>query len=356
MPFFRREKQEDEEYEEESLPKTPRAKEFKDLISQHKKARKEPPKPWGRRERILVLVVLFLTVAASIALAASSRGWKLPGLPRLKLPSLSFFKEETIIIEKDKERVKDKEKSEKIIDEFKEETRKVSGVYGLYVVNLESGFSFGVYEDEEFTPASLNKLPVMLAIYMEAEKGNLNLETKYSLKASDKRGGSGSLYQKPQGFVLTYRDLVRYMGKESDNTAFNIASGIVGGEKIEEVIKEIGMKDTKVLGEDQRTTPHDVGLLFKKLWEESLVSKKSQDEILEYLTGTIYENWLAAGVPKEVKVAHKFGRELHVVNDAGIVFGERPYIVVILGKGVVEREADETFPTLSEIVYQGEIF
>lgn len=354
MPFFRREKEEDEEYEEESLPRTPRAREFKDLISQHKRARKEPAKPWGRRERILVLAALFLTVAASIILAVSSRGWKLPGLPRLKLPSLSFFKEETIIIEKDKERAKNKEKSEKIIKEFEEETRKAAGVYGLYVVNLESGFSFGVYEDEEFTPASLNKLPVMLAMYMEAEKGNLNLETKYSLKATDKRGGSGSLYQKPQGFVLTYRDMVRYMGKESDNTAFNIASGILGREKIEGVIKEIGMTDTRVSGEDQKTTPYDVGLLFKKLWEGSLVSKKSADEILEYLTGTIYENWLVAGIPKEVKVAHKYGRELHVVNDAGIVFGERPYIVVILSKKVVEREADDTFPILSKIVYQGE--
>lgn len=366
MLFFRKSKNEDDGYEDEEEHSFAKASEgrrrrsksgkFKDLIPQNKRARKELPKPWGRKERLLVLAVLLLTVTVSMILSFYSRGWKLPGLPRLKLPSFSFFKEETIVIEKDKERTRDRERAKEVVAEFKEKTKKASGVYALYVVNLDSGFSFGVYENEEFIPASLNKLPIMVGMYMESEKGNLSLETKYILKTSDKIAGSGSLYGKPAGYTLTYRDLVRYMGKESDNTAFDIAKNILGEEKIREVIRKIGMKDTEVLGEDQKTTPSDIGLLFNKLWAREIVSKKSADEILEFLTVTIYEDWLAAGVPKEVKVAHKFGREVHVVNDAGVVFGQRPYVVVILSKGVVEQEADEIFPTLSRIVYEGETF
>src|SRR3990170_3562069 len=153
MPFFRREKQEDGEDEEYEGQEAPRKKlhrgEFKDLIPQNKRARKELPKPWGRKERLLILAVLLLTVAVSVMLSFYSRGWKLPGLPRLKLPSFSFFKEETIVIEKDKERTRDKEKVKEVVAEFKEEKKKASGVYGLYVVNLDSGFSFGIYENEE---------------------------------------------------------------------------------------------------------------------------------------------------------------------------------------------------------------
>ena len=64
---------------------------------------------------------------------------------------------------------------------------------------------------------------------MEAEKGSLDLETKYTLKDSDKVGGAGSLAGESAGTVLTYRDLVRLMGKQSDNTAFNVMSGLLGG-------------------------------------------------------------------------------------------------------------------------------
>lgn len=377
MSLFRKE-EEDEEYfedEEREVVRRHRSRQFRDLIPRNKRLRKEPPKPWGKKERLLVLAVLLLTIIASGMLAFSVRDWKLPGLPRLKIPSINFLKEDTIIIEKDKGR--EKENSEKVISQFKEATKNLSGVYGLYVVNLSTGFSYGVYEDESFEPASLNKLPVILGLFMEAQKGNLDLETKYSLKASDKTPGSGSLYGKATGTVLTYRDIARYMGKESDNTAVNIARNILGKEKIEGIVKEIGMTETNVLGDDQYTTPYDVGILFEKLWQARLpapeparkdnvsggrsdggqgeiVSKESADEILGFMTDTIYENWLAAGLPSGTKVAHKFGRELHVVNDAGIVFTSSPYVVVIMSKGVVEREADEIFPTLSKIVYEGQ--
>lgn len=356
MALFRRRYQEDEEYEDEeqTFKKRPITKEFKDLNPKDRKMRKEPPKPWGKKERLWVLIVLIFTIIASGVLAFSARGWKLPGLPRIKLPSLDFFKEETIVIEKDKGRVKDKEESEKIINQFREKTRNLSGVYGLYVVNLDNGFSYGVYEDEEFEPASLNKLPVMALMYEEDESRNLELGTKYTLKNSDKMAGSGSLYGKPAGHILTYRDLVRYMGKESDNTAFNIAKNILGEEKIKAAIKEIGMSNTVILGEKQTTSPSDIGVFFKKLLNNEIVSKESSDEILSYLTDTFYESWLPAGVPENIRVAHKFGRELHVVNDAGVVFAKNPYVVVIMSKGVVEREADETFPILSTMVYEGQ--
>ena len=69
------------------------------------------------------------------------------------------------------------------------------------------------------------------------------------------------------------------------------------------------------------------------------------------MTDTIYESWIAEGVPDSVDVAHKFGRETHVVNDAGIVITQRPFVLVVLSKGVVEREADKIIPEIAEMVY-----
>lgn len=311
--------------------------------------KKKAPEPWGKKERYLVFYVLLITIILSALLAASARNWKLPGLPRISWPS---FKSEKIIIEGNKESQEEKEKSEEVIREFKKKTRELSGVYGLYVVRLKNGTSYGVSEKETFEPASLNKLPVMAALYMEAEKGNLDLGTKYTLKGSDKVSGAGSLAGEPAGTVLTYRDLIRLMGKQSDNTAFNIVKKALDKEVIEVAIQEIGMEDTAIEGE-QKTTPYDIGLFFQKLWQGDIVAQKQRDEILGFLTNTVYESWISEGIT-DVDVAHKFGREIHVVNDAGIVLADEPFVLVILTKGVVEREADEVFPELAKLVYDRE--
>lgn len=197
--------------------------------------------------------------------------------------------------------------------------------------------------------ASLIKLPTLVSLYMEAEAGNIDLETRYSLRQSDKLPGAGSLASKPAGTIITYRDLARYMGKESDNTAFGIIRRILGDGKINQAISQIGMKKTSL--SDNETTPEDIGLFFKKLWNKEIVSAKAKDEILGYLTDTTYEDWIVAGIPKDIKVAHKYGREVHVVNDAGIVLSESPFVLVIMSEGIIEKEADELIPEIARQLY-----
>ena len=312
--------------------------------------KKKDPLPWGKKERYLIFYVFIATIFTSTILAFSARSWKLPGLPKLSIPT---YRKGPIVIEKDKTELD--EKAKQATSFFKKNTKSLSGVYGLYVVRLNSGVGYGVNENDIFEPASLNKLPVMLAMYIEVENNNLDLETTYVLKDSDKVAGSGSLYGKPEGYELTYRDILSYMGKESDNTAANIAKTFLGEEKIKQAIGIVGMNDTVVIGENQKTTPYDIGVFFKKLWEGDIVSKKHRDELLGFITDTIYEKWLAAGIPSSIDVAHKYGRETHVVNDAGIIFADEPFIMVLLSKGVVENEADKAFPELSKIIYDQEL-
>ncbi len=348
--FGRRKKERDEDYEDEDeriVRRRSTRKNF-DSAKSGRRRKKEPPKLWGKKERLLVFIALALTVGMSAILSLSARSWKLPGLPRIELPSISLpnFGERTIIIEGNKDDVR---KANEAIMSFKEKTTNLSGVYGLYVVRLENGSSYGVNELEIFEAASFIKLPVMVAMYMQAESGDMDLETKHTLLADDKVGGSGSLIGKPAGYTLTYKDLVRLMGKQSDNTAFNIARSILGDDEIDNVIKQIGMANTSLL--ENETTPYDAGTFFEELWKGNIVSEESRDEILEFLTDTIYEDHLVAGIPDDIQVAHKYGREVHVVNDAGIVFVDEPFIVVIMSKGVVESEADEIIPELAKVVY-----
>lgn len=80
---------------------------LKDLKAENKKRRKEPPKPWGKKERMMVLIIFGVTILISAFLAISSRG--IGGIDfsgpsfSLKAPdfgSLNIFKEQTIEIRK----------------------------------------------------------------------------------------------------------------------------------------------------------------------------------------------------------------------------------------------------------------
>jgi beta-lactamase class A len=123
----------------------------------------------------------------------------------------------------------------------------------------------------------------------------------------------------------------------------------LGDEKINQVISLIGMNDTSL--DLNQTTAKDVGVLFTKLWEGEIVSLKFRDEILDYLTDTIYEDWITAGI-SDVKVAHKYGREVNVVNDAGIVYSEDPFVLVIMTEGIIEKEADKAIPEIAKGIYE----
>ena len=334
MSIFRNKKEEDYDYEDEEFEahedRRPNPRKFKDLKPENKKKRKEPPKPWGRPERITVLIVILITVLTSVILSLSARNFKLPGLPRISLPSFNWG-EDTFYIEGDKE---GREKAEKARNYFKEKTRKFSGVYALSVVRLSDGSGYGVNENEEMQAASLIKLPIMTLVYKKSEEGKLDLD------------------EVAEGSKSTYRELVEAMGQKSDNSAQITLVKIFGSEEIQNYIESIGMTKTSLTKNE--TTPEEIGMFFKMLWQKELVNEKSRDEILEFMTDTIFEDWIVKGID-EVRVAHKYGREVHVVNDAGIVFAAKPFILVLMSDGAVETEADSVIPAVARGIYEIEI-
>ena len=235
---------------------------------------------------------------------------------------------------------------------IRELVKDLKGTYGIYVYNLTDKQSFGLNQDEVFPAASLIKLPVILALYQKAEKGEIELETKYVLKEADKRTGAGIIQYKPAGTVYTYRKLAELMGQQSDNTAFQVIRSLLGDEEIQKTIDNLGMSKTSL--SKNETSPMDIGLFFRKFYSQSILTRNHRDEILDYLTKTAFEDRIPAGVPEEVRVAHKIGTETGSFSDAGIVFGQKPFILVILSKDALEKEALEALPEITKIVWEFE--
>src|SRR5581483_3319131 len=111
-------------------------------------------------------------------------------------------------------------------DSLSQEIENLKGEYGIWVQALDNSYNVGINEDDQFEGASFFKLPMMIAYYEEVDKGAINPNSTYSLKFSDAQAGAGNLANLPEGTVITYHDIVEAMGKNSDNTAFQIMGTI----------------------------------------------------------------------------------------------------------------------------------
>lgn len=311
--------------------------------------RKKEEKPKNlKKERLVVLGVLGITILAIFGVIVWRDGEKI-----VKRFIQKIFEPQTIIstkIGQTTPKPTPTPKFEKEVEEIKSLIKDLKGTYGIFVQDLATGESYGLNQDKVFTAASLIKLPVLLTLYKEFEAGNIDLETKYALKNSDKIGGAGSMQYKPAGTVYTYRQMAQLMGEQSDNTAFNVFVKLLGKGKIQRVINNLGME--KTFFEDNKTTPKDIGLFFYKLYTQNILIKDHRDEILSFLTDTIWEDRIPAGLPKDIKVAHKIGTEVGVISDAGIVFSKRPFILVIMSEGVLESQAKEVLPKIAQLVFE----
>jgi beta-lactamase class A len=67
-----------------------------------------------------------------------------------------------------------------------------------------------------------------------------------------------------------------------------------------------------------------------------------------------FNDAIPAGLPKGVAVGHKTGSITRIQHDAGIVYGARPYVLVVLVRGIEdEKRSKALIADVSRIVWEG---
>src|SRR5688572_2850374 len=109
------------------------------------------------------------------------------------------------------------------------ELARFPGKAGVWVKHLTTGEEAGVRADETFNSASVIKIPVMVLAFQMADKRQLSLAERVTIRAEDVRGGSGIFRYHDAGLQPTIRDVILQMIITSDNTATDLAIAKVGG-------------------------------------------------------------------------------------------------------------------------------
>jgi beta-lactamase class A len=228
--------------------------------------------------------------------------------------------------------------------------------------------------DKPFHAASMMKLPVMIELFRQTRAGMVSLADPLTVKNEFHSIVDGSVYALSEqddsdktvyaalGRTMTLRELCEAMITVSSNFAANLLIEKLGVENIRHTVTRLGADGMQVLRgvEDQKafdrgmnntTTARGLLVLFEKLANGKAVDVKTDAEMVAILKRQKFNDAIPAGVPAGTPVAHKTGTITRIHHDAGIVFGPRPYVLVLLVRGLQdEKKSGALMAQLSKIV------
>lgn len=226
---------------------------------------------------------------------------------------------------------------------------------GIYFEYLNTGSNIGINEKERFWPASLSKMPTALAVMKKIEKKEWDLHNELVLLSEDKDERYGDLYKETVGTRFTIEELLYQTLVYSDNTAHRILVRNLATEDFTNIFEALGIPD--LFDEKYDIAPKEYSRIFKALYSSSYLEPEYSEMILTWLSETPFNQYLASGVPENIRVSHKIGEEYeqNTFLDAGIVYvKDRPYLFVIMIKVSDEessKRAQEISKALSSAAY-----
>ncbi|HYD03632.1 MAG TPA: serine hydrolase [Alphaproteobacteria bacterium] len=234
----------------------------------------------------------------------------------------------------------------------------VDGTYGVYFEDLNTGAWIGLNEKDEFVPASLLKVPMMVAVLKKVESGDIKLEDKVIIQADDLNTNSGTLWMKGGGYEITLKELLVYMIKESDNTAvLTLHRYFLTDEDILEAKLAMGLPMGNHETYDSIGPKHYSNIL-RSLYYSAYLRRTLSELGLSIMSETDYNAQIPAGVPDHIPISHKIGFYYGTDGSAGyhdcgiIYYPNKPYILCVMSKGTDKEEADFVISRISQVTYE----
>jgi len=256
---------------------------------------------------------------------------------------------------------------------------------GISFYDAETTIQWSYNADHYFHAASTMKLAVLLGVFRQIDRGELNLEAPVHIR----NRFTSIVNQQPfmldlgrdadpdvyghLGKTLTVRELAYWMITKSSNLGTNLLVDVVGIPTIQQALDEMeidginvlrGVEDTAAFhaGLNNEVTANGLLKLLRLIADGKAYSQNACDEMLKILLDQQYRSGIPAGLPKAARVAHKTGNISTVHHDAGIVYleGRKPYVLVILtqfsaekGRGTaVANVSRDIFNTLAGSIYE----
>jgi len=251
--------------------------------------------------------------------------------------------------------------------------RKSGADVGVAFRTLDGKAEWFFRADETFHAASTMKVPVLIELFHQVREGKLKLDDSLSIKNEFHSLVDGSVYTlkaeddsetdlyKAVGETRTLRQLCESMITVSSNFATNLLIDKLGVENIRATVHSLhadgmnvlrGVEDGKAFakGLNNTTTARGLQQLMDAIARGEAVDQNSSNQMIEILGRQTFNECIPAGLPPSTRVAHKTGEITKIHNDAAIVFAPKPFVLVILVRGIADKK--ESAALMADITRQ----
>lgn len=232
---------------------------------------------------------------------------------------------------------------------------------GVAFRSLDGKSEWFYHADDPFHAASTMKVPVMIELFHQVKQGKLRLDQAVTIHNEFHSLADGSPYQlnptddseadlyKAEGQTRTVAQLCELMITVSSNLATNLIIEKLGVENIRATVDALGADGMNVLrgvedekayekGLNNTTTARGLEVLLTAIAEDKAVDAESSKQMVDILERQHFNEGIPAGLPAGTRVAHKTGEITKIHHDAAIVYAPRPFVLVILVRGLAERK------------------
>jgi beta-lactamase class A len=217
-----------------------------------------------------------------------------------------------------------------------------SGTCTWALTDLTTGVHIGHEEDAPMPPASLIKVPVLVALYRAVADGRVRLDDRLRYAAEHRSLGSGVLSKLSFGVEMSVRDAAVLMLVISDNSATNICVDLVGIDGVNGEMERLGLRETRLFvrwGDTTARTPRarnlttaaEMTALLARIAGHECVAPDADEDMLRILRRSDYRHELSRELPwnemntlgddpKAAWVAEKGGADRGGVRASGAIF------------------------------------
>jgi beta-lactamase class A len=238
----------------------------------------------------------------------------------------------------------------------------------VFFRDLANGPTFGIDEFAQFVPASLLKLPLVLAYLVVEERtpGFLEEPLVYRMPADVPAQSIRPTVDLEEGATYPTAALLASTLKHSDNTAYlvllrHLRTVQAGDGFLLQIYRELGIVEPRDQL-DETVTVRGYASLFRLLYNASYLSPELSERALSWLAASEFGDGLVGGVPAGTVVAHKFGERTvgppevpspaQQLHDCGIVYYPgNPYLLCVMTRGSDLAALAHVVRLVSRMVY-----
>ncbi len=230
---------------------------------------------------------------------------------------------------------------QKTLERIRAVSGTVNGVLGFHAIDLSTGHTLFLNNATVFPQASSIKIAILIQMFKSARADAFKLTDPVILDPRETVGGSGHLQilLRTGPVTMTVRDLMSAMIETSDNTATNRCIAMVGMDRVNRTLAEMGFRTTRLqrkmldaaaAAKDQEniSTPAEMAHLVDLIYHGKAVDAEASKEMLAMMQRVNAD--MRKVIPASIAVAAKPGELPGVHCETGIVFlPNRPFALSV---------------------------